>query len=244
MPAREHFTNFVCLTFAIGFALAGSAFGAQIGGWTHWISIGIAYGIGIMLMVNATVLVARSFLVGVPTSPAINVAQAPGIIPGVPSLSALLGQNPKVDFDTKQFFAKAYYSPVTAEIENNIKIIAQQASPMDKEAFYARFVGVGAVAYQHDVTWFTIFGSQMKALRELTSSGLIPVNDLKKHYDEAVKKYPANYGDYTFEQWLKYMTARLLIATYPSGMVEISFNGQDFLKYIAHFGKATFEKAN
>jgi hypothetical protein len=170
--------------------------------------------------------------------------QTSGVIPGIPTLSALLGQNPNVEFNAKQYFALAYYSPITAEIEKNIKIIAQQYSPNDKEAFYARLVGIGAIAYQHDITWFTIYGSQLMALTELNSRGLIPVTDLKKHYDNAVIGYPKTYEDYSFEQWLDYMQSHMLIAKYPSQMVELSFNGKDFLKYLAHVGRNTNGKPN
>lgn len=170
--------------------------------------------------------------------------QASGIVPGIPSLSALLGQSPDVDFDARKFFALAYYSPVTAEIEKNIKTVAQQYSPNDKEAFYARFIGLGAVAYQHDITCFSVYGSQIAALAELNSRGLIPVADLQKHYDKACSDYPKTYANYSFKEWLEYMTSRMLIAIYPSQMVELSFNGKDFLKYVAHIGKNMNGKAN
>lgn len=170
--------------------------------------------------------------------------QTSGVIPGIPTLSALLGQDPNVGFNAKQFFALAHYSPVTAEAEKNVKIIAQQYSPNDKEAFYARFIGIGVVAYQHDITWFTIYGSQLMALTELNSRGLIPIADLRKHYDKAVVDYPITYADYSFEQWLDYMQSRMLIARYPSQMVEVSFNGKDFLKYLAHVGRNADAKAN
>jgi len=122
--------------------------------------------------------------------PAIQQTQPSAMVPGIPTLSGLLGQNPNIDFDARKFFALAYYSPITAEAEKNIKIVAQQHSPNDKEAFYARFIGVGLIAYQHDVTWYTIYGSQLAALEELNSRGLIPIADLKKHYDKAVIDYP------------------------------------------------------
>ena len=164
--------------------------------------------------------------------------------PGIPALSSLLGQNPNITFDAKAFFALAHYSPVTAEIEKNIRTIAQQYSPTDKEGFYARFIGVGLVAYQHDVTWFTIYGSQLAALAELNSRGLIPVADLKKHYDKAVVDYPKTYANYSFDQWMDFMRERMVIARYPTGMVELSFNGKDFLKYLAHVGRDAHVKAN
>ena len=169
---------------------------------------------------------------------------ATAIPAGIPALSALLGQNPDITFDAKNFFAIAHYSPITAEIEKNIKIIAQQNSPHDKEAFYARFIGVGLVAYQHDMTWFMIYGSQLAALAELNSRGLIPIADLKKHYDKAVAAYPNTYSSYSFQQWLDFMKARLVIATYPTQMVELSFGGKDFLKYLAHTGRDISVKLN
>ena len=174
----------------------------------------------------------------------IQVSQAPEITAGIPTLSALTGQRPNITFDTKQFFALAHYSPITAEVEKNIKIAAQQNSPNDKEAFYARFIGVGLVAYQHDVTWFTIYGSQLEALAELNSRGLIPIADLKKYYDKAVIDYPKTYTNYSFDQWLGFMRDRMIIATYPTQMVELSFGGKDFLKYLAHVGRDVHAKTS
>jgi hypothetical protein len=200
--------------------------------------------VGIALMLFATVLIARSYFSRQSEHPAIPASQASGVVPGIPTLSALLGQNPSLDFDAKKFFALAYYSPVTAEVEKNIKIIAQQNSPNDREAFYARFIGVGLIAYQHDMTWFTIFGSQLRALEEMNSRGLIPVTDLKKHYDKAVADYPKTFENYSFDQWLEFMKSRVVIAVYPSQMVELSWGGKDFLKYLAHMGWNTKDKPN
>jgi hypothetical protein len=94
------------------------------------------------------------------------------------------------------------------------------------------------------VTWYTIYGSQLEALAELNSRGLIPVADLKKHYDKAVVDYPKTYVNYSFEQWLSYMQSRMLTATYPSKMIELSFNGKDFLKYLAHVARNAHTKAS
>jgi hypothetical protein len=171
-------------------------------------------------------------------------SQSSTLIPGIPTLSSLLGQKSNPTFDAKQFFALAHYSPITAEVEKNIKIIAQQYSPNDTEAFYARFIGVGLIAYQHDVTWFTIFRSQLAALSELNSRGLIPIADLKKHYDKATVDYPQTYSNYSFDQWRGFMKDRGLIVWYPSGMVELSWNGKDFMKYLAHAGLDFHVKAN
>lgn len=165
-------------------------------------------------------------------------------VPGIPSLSALLGQSPQISFDPKAFFAHAYYSPVTAEFEKNIKIIAQQNYPNDRENFYASFIGIGAVAYQHDVTWFTIYKSQLSALAELNTRGVIPLADVKKHYDKAVTEYPKTYVHYAFDQWMNYMQSRFLVIKHPSDMVDITHGGKDFLRYLAHQGWDLNARAN
>jgi hypothetical protein len=221
----------------------GAAFGAQVSNWTHWITIGLGYGIGVALLVIATVLITRSYF-SEQSGRAVP-AQASGTVPpGIPTLSALLGQNSTVEFNAKQHFALAYYSPITAEVEKNIKIVAQKDYPNDKEAFYARFIGTGLIVYQYDWTWFMIYGSQLLALTELNSRGMIPIADLQKHYDAAVVEYPKTYEKYSFEQWIDFMKTRLLVSTYPSQMIELSWGGKDFLRYLAHCGRDINVKAN
>jgi hypothetical protein len=46
MAEREHFTNGSVAAFGAGLALMVAAFTTQITGWSHWITIGITYGIG------------------------------------------------------------------------------------------------------------------------------------------------------------------------------------------------------
>lgn len=234
MAGREHFTNGRCLTFGTGFTLMGAAFGAQIGGWSHWLTIGMAYGMGLLLILLATVLITKSYFSGrSEKSQTATSEQNQGFV-GIPTLSSLLGQSPDITFDAKKFFALSYYSPITAEYEKGMRAVAQQQFPNDKEGFYARLLGVGLVVYQYEQTWLVIFGSQLRAMEEINSRGLIPIADMKKHYDKAVIEYPNTYGNYSFDQWYAYIKSRTLIADYPSKMVELSWMGKDFLKWIAH----------
>jgi hypothetical protein len=89
-----------------------------------------------------------------------------------------------------------------------------------------------------------IFGSQLSAMQEMNQRGMIPIADLKKHYDRAASDYHKTYSNYSFDEWVKFMKDRLLIATYPSEMVELSFGGRDFLKYLAHTGRVSHVKPN
>jgi hypothetical protein len=138
-------------------------------------------------------------------------SQPPAIAPGIPSISALRGKKPEITFDAQVFFKQSYYSPMTAEVENNIKIAAQNNSPADHEAFYARFIGVGLVSFLHNETWHTIFQSQIQMLqRMIRNNGWMTLDDAKKWYENAVKKYPKMYENYAFEHgWLLRKTSSL-----------------------------------
>jgi len=163
---------------------------------------------------------------------------APQGIVGVPTLSALHGQTPQITFNAKEAFRLAYYSSLTAETENNIKITANRYNPNDREAFYVRFIGVGLVAYMHDMTWAYIFKSQILMLQEMNHrNGLLALADAKNFYDKAVIGYPAIYAAYSFEQWIAFMKIEQLLVRHPTDMLEISHRGRDFLKYLAHWGR-------
>jgi len=58
------------------------------------------------------------------------------------------------------------------------------------KGFYAKFIGVGVVAYCHDAAWAYIFRSQLLMLMELNGrNGLIPVAHARIYYDQAAAKY-------------------------------------------------------
>jgi hypothetical protein len=175
-------------------------------------------------------------------SPVPQLNEPRGLEPGIPTLSSLLGQPSTITFDPKVFFAKGHYSPLTAEVEQNIKVVAAQNYPADKEGFYARFIGIGLVACIHDETWYTIFGSQLRALHGLNANGNVPISVVRAHYDNVVPKFPYMYPTYTFDRWLQYIVDRRLIVRYQSDIVDITHNGKDFLKYLTHVGRSVDRK--
>ena len=94
------------------------------------------------------------------------------------------------------------------------------------------------------MTWSTIFKSQILALQEsMSRSGWLPSNDAKSFYDKAVAEYRQIYRNYSFDQWLAYMQGEQLIIKHPSNMLEITHRGNDFLKYVAHWGRKIEAKA-
>lgn len=60
MP-RDHFTNYRVTLFSFGAALMVAAFGAQVGGWSHFITIGFLYGSGLAIAFTAVWLIARAY---------------------------------------------------------------------------------------------------------------------------------------------------------------------------------------
>jgi hypothetical protein len=157
----------------------------------------------------------------------------------IPTLSALHGKVPDVTFDPREWFRLAYFSPLTAEIEVNMKVVAGRFYPQDREGFYARFAGVGIASYMHDITWAYIFRSQLQMLTELNGkNGMMPIGDAKNHYAKALGENPGMYANYSFEQWLDYMKRDTLVIQHPSDMLEITHKGRDLLKYLAHWGRS------
>ena len=61
MAEREHFTNGRCAALGTGVALVGTSFTAHIGNWNHWISIGVGYGTGFLLVLIASILITKSY---------------------------------------------------------------------------------------------------------------------------------------------------------------------------------------
>jgi len=158
--------------------------------------------------------------------------------PFFPAVSTLVPGVPAPTFDVNAYFKHAYYSPLTAESEKNITVIAKQNQPDDPAGFMAKFIGVGLVAYLHDVTWFTIFKSQFLMLLDINAkNGFLSLTDAKVYYDRAVAEYPRIYSNYSFDDWLGFMRQQELLLRHASNMLEITFKGKDFLKYSTHWGR-------
>jgi hypothetical protein len=166
-------------------------------------------------------------------------AAAPAqLLPTFPSLSALYGQPPQITFSPNEFFRTAYYSPLTAEVENNIKVIAHNYQANDHEGFYSRFIGVGLTAIMHEMSWAYSFKSQMLLLMEMNRrGGLIPIADAKTYYDKAVAECPKVFANWSFDQWLEFLKREQLLIQHPTNMLEMTHRGKDFVKYLAHWGR-------
>lgn len=60
---------------------------------------------------------------------------------------------PPVDFDPAKYFLSAHQSVWTADVEMRMKSVAARYYPVSGATdFYAKFIGIGLVAYAHDIT--------------------------------------------------------------------------------------------
>ncbi len=122
------------------------------------------------------------------------------------------------------------------EIENNVRAAAQLNSPNDRESFYVKLIATGLPAFTYDIVWAYIFRSQILALMEINRR-LMPIAEVKVFYDKAAAEYPDRYANYSFEQWMEFLKSNTLLIWHPSGMVEITVQGRDFLRYLTHWGR-------
>jgi hypothetical protein len=140
------------------------------------------------------------------------------------------------NFDTAEFFKNAYSSQFKEETENNIRAAAVQNQPSDREGFYVKLIAIGLNSYMYDMAWAYIYKSQILLLMELNRK-IMPVAEVKAYYDKAASDHPILYARYSFDQWMAFMKSHILLIQHPSGMVEITVRGKDFLKYLTHWGR-------
>ena len=198
----------------------------RLEGWWHYAPVTLLLAAGIVWLIGY-------FRKGAEQPPAQAIQPVRALVPGIPTFSSLQGTVPDITFDPKEFFQFAYYSQLTAEVENNIKIVAHRCEPTDVEAFYARLIGIGLVRYSHDITWAYIFKSQLLLLAEMNAKVTTPLANAKHFYDHAAADSPQQYSHYPFEKWLQFLKKEQLIVHHASEMLEITHRGRDFLKYLA-----------
>jgi hypothetical protein len=155
---------------------------------------------------------------------------------GRPNL--LPGDTP-VAFDAAQHFRVSYQSAWTIDVEKRIKIAADQNKNLfPPEEFYAKLIGIGLVAYKHDITWAYIYKSQLQMLGEMVKQGgFLPIIEARKFYDQAARDNPNGYANYSFEKWLGYVETQGHFLRKPGDVLEITMGGRDFLAYLAFYGR-------
>jgi hypothetical protein len=89
-----------------------------------------------------------------------------------------------------------------------------------------------------------IFGSQIALLAEL--NGVFAIGSTRARarafYDHTSSETPGIFENFSFEQWLGFLTANGLVTLEHNGeILKITGVGRDFLRYLVQAGKQTFK---
>ena len=132
-------------------------------------------------------------------------------------------------------FYQTYDNTMLRETEANVVAIANTKAQSEREQFFVRFIASGVLNYVFDSIWFGIYASQIKALQTLNSRTL-KREEIRVFYDAAASAFPDTYKKYSFDQWVGYLRANVLILE-NNDKVAITKRGREFLKYTVHLAK-------
>lgn len=111
----------------------------------------------------------------------------------------------------------------------------------DRERVLIRLLASLSLVQSFERTYTLIWGSQITALQFLNSAGAVPAQFLRPWYDQAAARESEVYDGYTFDQWLGFLQASLLILRSGEN-VSISLEGREFLKYLLHQGYTLYKR--
>jgi len=142
-----------------------------------------------------------------------------------------------MDFRAIETFYQGHDSAFLREIEAAITAEAQRhQSPADRERFLTRGMTATLVMGFFEITWWLMFGSQIRALERL-NKGVASIQELRPFYEQSLPQHP----QYPFESWLIFLTSRILIRQ-DGNNVSITVRGREFLTWLVQNGKTASDK--
>jgi hypothetical protein len=115
--------------------------------------------------------------------------------------------------------------------------------PQQREELLLQSVATWQLNHKHARTARFIFGSQVQLLQELNGKPIgESLENLKKHYNEAVQTFPNTYQNYSYAQYMKFLNQNGLIMVIVD-RVTLTPEGRAFLAYLVWSGD-TVKKAN
>ena len=121
------------------------------------------------------------------------------------------------------------------------RLAAHHEDTAERERFLVRALAVGGLSYLHDMTYSSVFRSQLDVLEMLNTRGATTIDALKPYYDAAAAANHEVYAKHSFEAWLAYMKGQALIRQ-DGNVVQITVRGKDFLRYLVQEGKSANDR--
>lgn len=126
----------------------------------------------------------------------------------------------------------ANFRPEVKKAYDTILAKLDKDRPTDVRGHLAYYLAESQLATYFENTYGQIFGSQLRGLRALDGQGAVTVEDAESFYKrEAAEKYPNEYKNFTFDQWLGFLEKRELVQRKDS-RVEITNLGREFMTYM------------
>jgi len=137
-------------------------------------------------------------------------------------------------------FMKNFDNQFLLELERNIDASLKELNlrdSNDREKYLRRLLAQVLAVLTFEKIYFSIYNSQIQTLEYLNENRALKntLDSVKKFYENAVKDYPTYYEDYSFDNWLKYLTSYELIQK-DQFDIEITLRGKEFLKYMIDQG--------
>lgn len=137
-------------------------------------------------------------------------------------------------------------SPLLRERENNIRDALKArgiANEQESIKVLMRALASSQLALQWEQIEKGIFGSQVAILVEMnTRHAGLPVDVLRKVYDEMAKKYPSTYEGYAFDQYVSYLETNRLMTKGGDGY-QVTLEGKEFMVWLVQTGR-THQRPN
>lgn len=152
------------------------------------------------------------------------------------------GQQTTTKPDALAQFLEGYHSPLLLETETLIEEELKKrglTNPTDAiKALRKSLAGI-LLALQFERVYNSIFTSQVAVLIFLNGRAGTPTpeTELESFFTGAAAEYPKAYENRTFEEWLGFLTAQLLVLETKEG-VAITVRGREFLKWRVDEGRA------
>lgn len=125
-------------------------------------------------------------------------------------------------------------SPIEKETARQIE--ASVRDPNDRLPWALRLYSNARIHHEHEISRRLIFGSQLRALRQISQyGGSVSMSEIKAMYREAKAAKIEQYENFSFEQWRDFLPSRGLLAV-EAERVTITLLGRNFLAYLAAQG--------
>ncbi|HEV3218837.1 MAG TPA: hypothetical protein VGZ48_03655 [Candidatus Acidoferrales bacterium] len=141
----------------------------------------------------------------------------------------------EIPFPDLERVYKLYDPTLMAETEERLRRYLGTPPPgMSREDYLIRVISTGVWEYFYEVTWLTIFGSQIRAMEKM-NTGLCKIDGIRKFYNNAALASPQYYSKYSFDEWLQYLFEKILIVQ-TGDALNTTVRGREFLKYLVQRG--------